>query len=154
MEVILEERVPLLGGEGEVVKVADGYANNYLIPRGLAVLATKGNIKQLESKQKLLAKKSALLKAEMKKLAKNIDGKTVVLQMPANEKGRLFGAITSKDIVKVVREELKTEITKHQLKLAEQIKTVGRYEAKISLHGEVEADLIIEVEAKTKKAVE
>ncbi|HEX21705.1 MAG TPA: 50S ribosomal protein L9, partial [Actinobacteria bacterium] len=66
--------------------------------------------------------------------------------MPANEKGRLFGAITSKDIVKVVREELKTEITKHQLKLAEQIKTVGRYEAKISLHGEVEADLIIEVE--------
>ncbi|HEX21704.1 MAG TPA: 50S ribosomal protein L9 [Actinobacteria bacterium] len=67
MEVILEERVPLLGGEGEVVKVADGYANNYLIPRGLAVLATKGNIKQLESKQKLLAKKSALLKAEMKK---------------------------------------------------------------------------------------
>lgn len=154
MEVILEAAVPLLGGEGAIVKVADGYGNNYLIPRGLAVLATKGNLKQLESKQKLLAKKESLIKTEMEKLAKKLDGKKVVLKARVGDKGRLYGAVTSKDVVKVVQEQLKTQINKRQLTLAGQIKAVGTYEAKINLHAQVEANLIVEVEEQAKKADE
>lgn len=154
MEVILEAAVPLLGGEGAIVKVADGYGNNYLIPRGLAVLATKGNLKQLESKQKLLAKKESLIKTEMEKLAKKLDGKKVVLKAQVGDKGRLYGAVTSKDVVKVVQEQLNTQINKRQLTLAGQIKAVGTYEAKINLHAQVEANLIVEVEAQAKKADE
>jgi len=154
MEVILESAVPLLGSEGEVVKVADGYANNYLLPRGLAVLATKGNLKQLESKRKLLAKKEALLKAEMEKFAKQLDGKKVALKVQAGDKGRLYGAVTGKDVVKVIHEQLGAEINKHQLKFDGHIKAVGSYEAKIIFYPQVEAKINIEVEAQAKKADE
>src|SRR5690554_2594036 len=126
MEVILKEDVKKLGKRGEVVKVADGYGRNYLIPRGLAEEATTGNVKQLKNK----------LKAKKRKISVQI--------AEAEEKGRLFGSVTTKDITDLV-EKAGYNIDKRKIDLDEHIKSLGVHKVKVKLVEDVEAILNIEV---------
>lgn len=154
MEVILQQEVPSLGKEGDQVKVASGYANNYLLPRGLAVLATPGNLKQFELKRASLAKKEEAAKVEAEKLAKKIDGKQVKLEAKAGEEGKLYGSVTSKDIVESVASQLKIDLDKKQVDLPVHIKEVGSYQVKVKFHSEVEATLAVDIVATGHKPTE
>lgn len=145
MEVILQKEVPMLGKEGDIVKVAAGYANNYLLPRGLAVRATSGNLKQLEAKRALMAKKEATARAEAEGLAKQVEGKKVRIEVRAGEGGKLYGSVTSKDVAEAVSSQLKIAVDKRQLEMAEHIKEAGAHEIKVRFYPEVEVSLTAEV---------
>jgi large subunit ribosomal protein L9 len=147
MEVILTKEVANLGKPGDLVKVNRGYANNYLIPKGLAVLATPGSLKQWEERKANLAKKEALIKAQMEETASQISGKTVLIKAKAGQAGRLFGSVTALDVVKAIKEQLKLDIDKRKLELPEPIKEPGHYDLNLKLHPEVKAVDKLEVQA-------
>lgn len=149
MEVILTQEVTKLGKPGDRVKVNRGYANNYLIPRGLAVLATPANLKQWEEKKANLAKKEALVKAQKEEIAAQINGKTVLIKAKAGKEDRLFGSITAQDVTKAIKEQLKLDIDKRKLELSEPIKEAGHYNLNVKLHPEVKAVIKLEVQAES-----
>jgi large subunit ribosomal protein L9 len=149
MEVILRQEVPALGREGEIVKVANGYANNYLFPKGLAVIATKGNLKQLEQKRGSLAKKEEAARAEARELAGKLESQTVTIEAKAGAEDRLYGSVTAKDIAAAVEEKLGLKIDRRRLQLAEPIKQAGEVAIPVKLHPDVEASLKVEVVAQS-----
>lgn len=154
MDVILQQEVPLLGKEGDIVKVASGYANNYLLPRRLAILATSGSLKQLEAKRASLAKKETMARVEAENLAKKIDGKSVVFEVRIGEEGKLYGSITSKDVAEAISVQLKTDVDKRRIELAEHIKEAGTYEVKVRFHPAVVGVLKVDVKAADQKNTE
>lgn len=145
MKVILTANVEGLGNRGDTVEVKDGYANNYLIPRGLAVRSTKGKAKEAEqlAKEKMAKADRELRKAE--ETAQLISGRTFEVTAKAGEEGKLFGAITSKDISELLKRELDLEIDRKKIQLEEHIKTLGFHEARIKLHPQVEAIVHLKV---------
>lgn len=149
MEVILTQEVAKLGKPGDCVKVNRGYANNYLIPKGLAVLATPANLKQWEERKANLAKKEALIKAQMEEVAAQLNGKTVLIKAKAGKESRLFGSVTALDVVKAIKEQLKLDIDKRKLELPEPIKEAGHYSLNLKLHPEVKAVVKLEVQAQS-----
>lgn len=133
MKVILTERFDNLGGPGEIVTVADGYARNYLIPRGLAVEATPANVSAWRSR---LERKKAQEEKEVQlaqKEADRIDGRELTFPMKASEGGRLFGSVTSNDIASQL------EIDRKRIQLPEPIKELGTHEVRVRFHSQVEA---------------
>ena len=147
MIVILKQDVPGTGRAGEVVKVSDGFARNMLIPRGLALEATEGNVRSLEKQQELQRKKAAESKAHAEAQAEELKSKKVVIKAKAGDGGRLFGAITSKDISEAIKEQLKFDIDKKKIELESPIKSVGTYSVNLKLYPEVKGSLSVEVEA-------
>ena len=147
MIVILKQDVPGTGKAGEVVKVSDGFARNMLIPRGLALEATEGNVRCLEKQQELQRKKAAESKAHAEAQAEELKSKKVVIKAKAGDGGRLFGAITSKDISEAIKEQLKFDIDKKKIELESPIKSVGTYSVNLKLYPEVKGSLSVEVEA-------
>ena len=147
MIVILKQDVPGTGKAGEVVKVSDGFARNMLIPRGLALEATEGNVRSLEKQQELQRKKAAESKAHAEAQAEELKSKKVVIKAKAGDGGRLFGAITSKDISEAIKEQLKFDIDKKKIELESPIKSVGTYSVNLKLYPEVKGSLSVEVEA-------
>lgn len=145
MQVILQQEILALGHEGDVVKVAGGYANNFLIPKGLAVLATPGNLKQLEQKRSGIAKRQAALRAEAAGEAAKIDGKTVTIIAKVGEGGRLYGSITSKDIASAIEAQLGIAVDRKRLDVTEAIKRAGDVTVKVRLYPEVEATVTVTV---------
>ena len=145
MQVILNEDVVSLGIEGDVINVADGYARNYLIPKGLAVKATPGNLKNLEFRRKAIQKKEAARKAEVEKYAKKFEGKTIKALVKVAEEGKLYGSVTISDVAGLLKEQLNEEVDKRQIVIHDHIKEVGKYEVIVRLHPEVEATLKLEV---------
>jgi len=145
MQIILQREVPSLGREGDVVKVAKGYANNYLIPKGLAIIATPGNLKQLEQKQAAITKREKVVRAAAEKEKSKLDGKTITIKAKAGEEGRLYGSITTKDIGAAIEADLGAKIDKRRIELAEPIKQAGDVMIKIKLYPEVEASIEIKV---------
>ena len=145
MEIILVEDVPSLGKVGEVVRVADGYARNYLIPSGKAIEATPQNLKALEGRRLQMARREQQEKERAQALATEIEQLSCTLRRPAGEGGKLFGAITSADIEEALRER-GIEVDRRRIELGEPIKAVGNYEVAIRLHPEVVAHLKIWVE--------
>ena len=145
MKVILVTNVDGLGGRGEIVEVKDGYANNYLIPRGLAVRSTKGKAKEAAqiAKEKMAKADRELKRAE--DAAQLISGRTFEIAAKVGEEGRLFGTITSKDIASLLEEELNLKVDRKKIHLEEHIKTAGFHEARIRLHPQVEAIVHIKV---------
>ena len=133
MKVVFLEDVPDVGEVGQVKEVADGYGRNYLLPRKLAALANSmaSNIVEVQLKKKV--RRQAEIEAEMKKLAKQLEGKEVVLKARAGEKDRLYGSITSADIADELNSISGLEVDKRKIELAEPIRQLGSYEVTIRL---------------------
>jgi len=146
MEVILREDVVNLGLRGEVVKVADGYARNYLLPRKLAMQATANNKAVIEQMKASAARRSAAEKATAEQLVAKLDAVQLSFTRKAGEEGHLFGSVTSADIAA----ELGTqgfEVDRRKIHLSEPLKSVGEFTVPIRLHREVTARVRVKVQA-------
>jgi large subunit ribosomal protein L9 len=144
MEVILLERVGKLGQMGDVVKVKDGYARNFLLPRGKALRATSDNKSKFEGMKGDLQVKSNEAKGVAGKLANKVDGKTYVVIRQASETGQLFGSVSTRDIATLVSTE-GAEVGRTQVMLNAPIKSIGQYKVPLELHPDVEATVIVTV---------
>lgn len=142
--ILLKEDVDSLGGRGEIVKVRAGYARNYLIPQGLATLATKGNIKQIEQERAALLKKAAVEKAIAEAQKEQMTGIELVFERKAGEDGTLFGSVTSMDIAAALQEK-GYEIDRKKVALRDAIKVTGDYTVTVKLHREVSLDVPVKV---------
>lgn len=147
MLVILQKDIKKLGDKGDIVKVSDGYARNYLLPRGLAVEATEKGISHVETMKKQQQRKEENELKEAKKLVAKIEGQAIVLKAKAGEKGRLFGSITSKDIADSIKDKFNITIDKRKIDLPEPIKALGSYETEIKIYPGVNATINVVVEA-------
>ena len=146
MEVILREHVDNLGRRGEVVKVADGYARNYLLPRKLALLVTEGNKKQIERERAKFDAKEADEKRVIEALAERLAGVEVVIARRVGETDALYGSVTAADIVEALNAK-GFEIDKRKLQLAEPIKKVGELKIPVKLHRDVTVSVTVKVVA-------
>lgn len=140
MEVILVEDVPSLGKVGDLVKVSDGYARNYLLPRKKAVMATANSLRTLEHERRLLQHKLNRLEREAQGLAQRIEEISCTVVKPAGEGGKLFGAVTSSDIEGALREH-GVLVDRKKIELEEPIKNLGVYTVPIRLHPQVMVQL-------------
>jgi len=148
MRIILLQDVENLGKKYEVKEVADGYARNFLIPKGLAKIATKENLKWLENQKEIEVKKAEEELKKVQEIATNIDGQEIIISVKVGEEGQLFESITSQKIYEKLK-ELGFEIKKSQIDLPEPIKELGEYPVKIKFEHNLEAEIkIIVVEEK------
>jgi len=148
MEVILKEDVMKLGSRGDVVKVAEGYGRNFLLPRKLAIEATSGNKKVVEQMRSAALRRSAKEKAQAEELSKQFDGLSVSFQRRSGENDQLFGSVTSSDIAEAL-EKKGFSLDRRKIQIHEPLKTVGEFTIPVKLHKDVTAHLkvIIEKEA-------
>ncbi|MCD6320492.1 MAG: 50S ribosomal protein L9 [Candidatus Desulfofervidaceae bacterium] len=144
MKVILREEVSSLGQIGDIVDVANGYARNYLIPKKLALPATRKNMKALEHERQILLQKRQRLKHRAENLAAKLNTITCEIAKQVGEEGKIFGSVTAMDIAKAL-EEKGIEIDKRKIVLETPIKHIGDYEVPIKLHPEVQAFLKVKV---------
>ena len=136
MEVILKEDVPKLGHRGDVVKVAEGYGRNYLLPRKLAIEATQGNKAVIEQMKQSAVRRSAIEKADSEALSRQLEGVSLSFQRKAGEKDHLFGSVTSSDIAEAL-EQKGFNIDRRKIQLHEPLKSIGEFEVPIRLHRDV-----------------
>jgi large subunit ribosomal protein L9 len=144
MDVILLERVEKLGAIGDVVKVKDGFARNYLLPRKKALRANESNRKLFETNRARIEEENAERRSEAEKAAKGVDGKTVQLIRQASNTGQLYGSVSARDIVDALDAE-GAKVTKSQVVLDRPIKAIGVHEVKIALHPEVAVTVKVNV---------
>lgn len=142
--ILLKEDIDNLGGRGEIVNVKAGFARNYLLPRGFAMLATKGNIKQVEQQREVLLKRAAEEKSTAEAQLEQMKSLSFNFERMAGESGALFGSVTSIDIAKAF-EEKGYEIDRRKIILKSPIKELGEYTVPVKLHREVTLDLPINV---------
>jgi len=147
MEVILTQDVKNLGKQGDLVKVAEGYGRNFLIPRGLAIEATKSNLKHLQHQRKLHKEREGREQADAEKMKATLDGLELVMRARSGEGGRLFGSVTSTDLVAAIKRETGIEVDKRRLELDEPIKSIGNHRLKVKLLPGVTASVTVKVEA-------
>lgn len=145
MKVILIKDVPGYGTFGDIVNVKDGFANNYLIPRGLALPATEGNIKHVQDILKQKQRKLEREKAKAQEIAQKIDGMVIEIARPVGVTGKLYGAITVAEIAEKIKEQAGVEVDKRKIMLKAPIKNVGRYNIPVKLHPEVSATIVVDV---------
>jgi large subunit ribosomal protein L9 len=144
MEVILREDVEKLGARGQVVKVASGYARNFLLPKKLAVTATESNKKIVEQERQAHLRKEAKLQGEAQDLAKLVNGVSVTISQKAGENDQLFGSVTSKDVADALAAKGFT-IDRRKIQLDEPIKSLGEFKVPVKLHKEVTAEVTVVV---------
>lgn len=145
MKVLLRADVASLGKKGDLVSVADGYARNYLVPKGFAVRVTKGAEKQAEDMKRARTTRNARDLDAARELASQLTGKNFSILARAGEGGKLFGSITSADVVETVMKSTGIELDRRKLELGELIKTLGVHEVPVRLHPDVELTLTVEV---------
>ena len=145
MKVILTCDVKSQGKKGDVINVSDGYANNFLIKKGLAVCANNENMNILKNKNASEEHKRQVELDNAKELKSKIDSKEVVISTKTGEGGKLFGSITSMDIADAVKKTLNIEIDKRKVLLKDNIKTAGIYEVEIKLHKDVSAKVKVNI---------
>lgn len=136
MEVILLEKVEKLGGIGDSVKVKDGYAKNFLLPKGKALRASKDNVALFEAKKEEIERKNAETKKTAESVSSKLKDKTYSVIRQAGDTGHLFGSVNSRDVAKILKDN-GVSIDFHQVRIADPIKEVGLYEVKVVLHPEV-----------------
>ncbi|WP_096333860.1 50S ribosomal protein L9 [Nannocystis exedens] len=144
MELILRSDVPGLGRAGEVVKVRPGYGRNYLIPRGLALAATRGNMAQLEHQKRLIAAEQARVLAEHKAMAQKLKGVSVSIARKKGAEGKLFGSVSTKDIAEALANQNIT-IDRKLIKLDEPFKNIGTYEVPVRFSGDITETIRVNV---------
>jgi len=150
MEVILKEDIAKLGSRGDVVKVAEGYGRNYLLPRKLAIEATKANKAVIDQMKAAAVRRSAKEKSEAETLAKQFEGLSVTFQRRSGESDQLFGSVTSSDIAEAL-EKKSFRIDRRKIQLHEPIKSLGEFDVPVRLHKDVTTHVKVVIE---KEAVE
>ncbi|RMF92430.1 MAG: 50S ribosomal protein L9 [Candidatus Schekmanbacteria bacterium] len=140
MEVLLRKDVDKLGKKGEIVKVKNGYGRNFLIPKGFAVLATKGNLKIFEEEKKIELRREEKKKKAAEELAKKIKKISVTIVRHAGEGDKLYGSVTNADIAEALNSE-GFEVDKKDVLLEEPIKSLGVYSIQVKLHPEVTSEV-------------
>ncbi len=148
MEVILKEDVPSLGKMGAVVRVRDGYARNYLLPRGLVLVADKKNLKMFEHQKRIITERRERILKQGQALAEKLAAVSLSIAVKSGEEGKLFGSVTNMDIEKALKAK-GFDIERRQIHLAEPIKTLGDYEVPIRLSADVTAPVKLSVVAES-----
>ena len=146
MQIVLLQDVKSLGKKGDVVKVNDGYARNYILPKKLGVEANAANLNDLKLQKANTEKIEAAKVAEAKALSEKLKDASVTLKIKTGEGGRTFGSVTGKEIAQAVKSELGIELDKKRIVLQEPIKSVGSHIVTVKLHKEVNAELQVKVE--------
>lgn len=150
MKVILTKDVESLGTMGTLVKVRDGYARNFLIPRSLAILANESNRKVYDHRKKMIDEQKEKVLKEFRELASKMEKVKVVVQKQTGEDDRIFGSVTSAEIADFFAKK-SIDISKKDIIFKEEIKKLGTYAAEVKLHSEVSVQLKIKVEASAKE---
>ena len=141
MKVILLGEIKGKGGEGDIVDVAQGYAENYLFPKKLAVAATKGELKQLEQRRNNIAKREEKRLADANALKANLDGKQVTVDVKVGDEGILFGSVTAAMVADAVKDQLGIEVDRKRIGRGNAIKTSGVHAVEINLYREISASI-------------
>ena len=144
MDVILRSDIEKLGSRGQLVKVASGYARNFLLPKRLAVAATEANRKIVEQERQSYLRKEATLKGEAEDLAKLVNGVSVTIAQKAGENDQLFGSVTSKDVASAL-EAIHFTIARRKIQLDEPIRQHGEFKVPVRLHKDVTAEVTVNV---------
>jgi len=147
VKVLLRDDVENLGRKGDLVDVADGYARNYLLPRGFAMRATKGTVRQAEAMKRNREIREAKERAAAEELSATLSAAPVTVAARAGEEGKLFGSVTSTEIAAVLSERSGVDVDRRKLELDEPIKDLGTSEVKLRLHPDVETVITVEVVA-------
>jgi len=145
MKVILQADIKGQGKKGDLVNVSDGYARNFLFPKGLAVEANAANLNAIKGKKEAEAYKKSKELSEAKEIAQKISKATVTLKVKAGENGKLFGSITSKEIAEKLKEQHRIDIDKRKINLPEAIKMLGTVDVEVKVYPEVTAKLKVSV---------
>ena len=145
MDIVLLEDVKALGKKGQIVKVNDGYARNFILPKKLGLEATSKNLNDLKLQKANDARIAAEQLAAAKGLGAKLDESTVTLSIKAGEGGRAFGSVSNKEISKAISDQLNLDIDKKKIVLNDPIKSIGSFEVPIKLHKEVTARLAVKV---------
>ena len=145
MKVILLGELRGKGGEGDVVEVAQGFAENYLFPNGIAQPATPGNMKQLEERRHNIAKREEKRVADAEALKAQIDGKVVVVDAKIGEEGQLFGSVTTTMIADAIEQQLGVEVDRKRVGKGQTIKTAGLHKVDINIYREIGATVTVQV---------
>lgn len=145
MEVVLLEDVKSLGKKGQIVKVNEGYARNFILPKKLGVEATSKNLNDLKLKKANEEKVAAQQLEAAKELAEKLEKSAVTLSIKAGDNGKAFGSVSGKEIAKAIEEQLNLDIDKKKLVLPEPLKTFGTHQVPVKLHKDVTAKLAVKV---------
>lgn len=147
VEIVLLEDVKSLGKKGQIVKVSDGYARNYILPRKLGVEATPKSLNELKLQKANAERQAARQLREARELAEKLEGVSVTVRIRAGENGKTFGSVSGKEIAKAAADQLGLELDRKKLVLPEPIKTLGVYQVQMKLYKDVTAHLTVNVEA-------
>lgn len=147
MKVVLKQDVKGLGKKGDIVNASDGYARNFLLPKGIAVEASEGNIIKAKEQKKGKEIRKQKEKEEAQTLAEKISGATITIKERAAEDGRLFGSVTAKDIAKVLQSQKKIKVDKRKINLSEPIRYIGSLSVEIKVYPGMIGKLTVKVEA-------
>jgi large subunit ribosomal protein L9 len=158
MKVILTQDVEHLGHIGEIKEVKNGYARNFLLPRGMAIAATPGAVKIIEKKKEAELRRIAVLEEENKALADLIAKQTLTITARVGREGRLYGSVTANDIAKALSDKVNQEIDRRKIELAENIHSIGSYNVPVKLVGRlapvVKVNVVAEGEEETEAPAE
>ena len=146
MKVILQKPVEKLGVPGDMVDVADGYARNYLMPRGLAVQASKGGVKHVESLKRAHSTRVSQARAEAETEAERLTATPIRVKARVGEEGRLFGSVTAGEVAEEIERQTGIKIDRHDVHLDEPIRSIGVHEVRVHLFAEVDPVVSVEVE--------
>jgi large subunit ribosomal protein L9 len=149
MKIVLRADVENLGNKGDLVDVADGYARNYLVPRGLALKATRGIEKQADAMKRNREARNVREREAAHALAAQFEGRTITIRARAGGEGRLFGSVTSGDVAEAISTEMGVEVDRRKITLDEPLKELGGVELQVRLHPEVIATVHVDVVAAT-----
>ncbi len=148
MEIILKQDVTGLGYENDLVNVKNGYARNYLIPQGMAIIADASAKKQLAETKKQQAYKEEKIRKEAEALAKELEGTTLTIGVKASTTGKIFGSVNNVIIANAILDQKKLEIDRKKIEVAgDSIKEVGQYTAKVKLHRDLAVEIALDVKA-------
>jgi large subunit ribosomal protein L9 len=150
MKIIFLKDVKDIGSADTVKDVSDGYARNYLIPKGVAVIADKGTLKSLDARLKISAEGLEKERAELSKIASKLDGAEIGIQVDVGENGKLFGSVTHQDIAQKIYESLGIEVDKKKIVLDQPIKTTGLFEVPVKFAPDISASVKVNVAATPK----
>ena len=146
MKVILLKELRGKGGEGDVISVNDGFANNFLLRQGYAVRATKGNLKQLEERRHNIAKREETRVADANAMASKLNDATVKIVAQVGEEGQLFGSVGTVQIAEAIQEQLGVEVDRRRIELGKPIKQVGTYPVAVSIYREIKGTVSVNVD--------
>lgn len=147
MKIVLRQDVPKLGEAGTIQTVADGYARNYLIPKGMAVVATPGEIKTAEHNLKVRERKVVRQEEQLQSLADKINGTRLEFTARAGDQGRLFGSITTNDIAEQLNGKIGEDIDRRKIQLTEPLRAIGEHEVEIHLVGRLRPTITVAIAA-------